>query len=377
MKFSKLHVLFAVFGIFLLANCTKDVVTTVVQHYSPEDYAKLTNTLDLPENPHDYNFRLPNHLSGRHFQINPDLATLGRVIFYDKKVSANNSISCAGCHEPEQGFADGRALSEGFDGELTDRNSLGLGSVVNFKSSYGQSFSSRVGFFWDERAESVEAQSFQTIQNPIEMGMDMDDLGDKLMKEDYYEVLFDKAFHPDDKRPLDQKILLALSEFVNSIASFDSKFDRARNGSPLTLSETNGMALYNENCASCHGSNMSTLPLNVANNGLDMVYADKGVGGRTHDPKDNGVFKIPMLRNVAVTQPYMHDGRFETLEEVVEHYSSGIQNHENLHENLRDFNGQAKAMNFTEQEKKDLVAFMRTLTDIQSLMHERYADPFK
>lgn len=310
MKITKLHVLLAVFSLAFIVSCTKDEATIYVQHYDEADYAALTQVLDIPNNPHDYSFKLPNHLGGQRFQVNTDLATLGRVIFYDNRVSENNSVSCATCHLPEKGFADPRALSEGFDGKETDRNSLALGSVVNFQSSYGSSFSQRIGFFWDERAQTLEEQSFQTIENPIEMGMEMNLLGDKLLKEEYYQILFRKAFHASDNRPNKDKILAALSEFVNSIATFDSKFDKVMSHSAnLTSQEALGMNLYNENCASCHGFDMSNLPVSVANNGLDWVYKDKGVGARTQKVTDNGVFKVPMLRNIGVTGPYMHDGR--------------------------------------------------------------------
>ena len=181
-------------------------------------------------------------------------------------------------------------------------------------------------------------------------------------------------------------MLQAIDAFVSSIGSFATKFDDgwAKHGSDqaaysdFSQDENLGKTLFNDNCASCHnlGPGFST-SVTSANNGLDSDYEDEGMYDFNGNIQDKGVFKVPMLRNVALTGPYMHDGRFETLEEVVEHYSTGIMDHDNLHENLRKVDLSPRQMNFSQEEKNRLVAFLHTLTDKESLAQEKYADPFK
>ncbi|MEK7253471.1 MAG: cytochrome c peroxidase, partial [Bacteroidota bacterium] len=312
---------------------------------------------------------------------------LGRVLFWDARLSANDAVSCASCHKPELAFADDVAFSEGFLGERTSRNSLALGAFPSFNAYYGFGGSR---LFWDERAGSVQEQSTQTLQNPVEMGTKLHELGDKILKEDYYQVLFRKAFPENEFGggfSTDQKILRALEAFVNSIGCFNSKYDQeivkghleTQNFSGFTAEENQGKQLFQQNCASCHnlGAGFAT-SVTTANNGLDETYTDDGLGGVTQQYKDKGVFKVPMLRNVVLTAPYMHDGRFKTLEEVVEHYNSGVKLHDNLHESLRDLStGEPKRLNLSEDDKAALIAFLHTLTDESAVLAVKYSDPFK
>ncbi|MEM9528081.1 MAG: c-type cytochrome, partial [Bacteroidota bacterium] len=145
----------------------------------------------------------------------------------------------------------------------------------------------------------------------------------------------------------------------------------------FTEQEIIGRSLFNANCASCHSSGLTEPNVPIANNGLEIDYADKGIGGLTGSPDDNGIFKVPFLRNVALTGPYMHDGRFTTLREVVDHYSAGIQDHRNLHPALKDGNFRARRMNFSEAEKQALIAFLEMTTDQTVLTEERFSDPFR
>lgn len=356
-------------------SCLEDKSEVLYRYYSDEDYQTLSKILDIPNDQINYRSTGSNFFSNNN-SINNNAALLGRVLFYDHKLSKNEKVSCASCHLQEHGFADKVAFSEGFDGELTDRNSLSLSINISTYEDLG------IGFFWDERSNSVQSQSKETIENPIEMGLQMEELIDRLKGEEYYQILFKKAF-PGQKIS-EQTITSALAHFVNSIATFDSKFDHgfAANGhletdfSNFTEKENRGKALYAANCQSCHG-NVIFPGRRIANNGLDMEYTDNGLGKRTNNPSDNGVFKIPSLRNIGVSGPYMHDGRFDTLLEVVEHYSSGIQSHPNLDGELRQSDNKARQMNFTAQEKDDLVAFLETLTD-EKLMHDkRFSTPFK
>ena len=379
----KLSILSAFAFILLLTSCLKDKEDTTILHYTHEDYAVLTKHLDLPEMPATY---VSNGFTN--FDTHNDRATLGRVLFYDKRLSANNTVSCASCHKQDKAFSDDVAFSEGFNGELTDRNSLALGSVMDFQTSYGgnNSIFSNSGslFFWDDRATSLQEQSAETLANPIEMGTDLQELGDELLQEDFYRILFEKAFPDENHLSSANKILISLETFMNAIVSNDSKFDKGikqtfnthNNFSNFNAVENHGKSLFLENCASCHGERASQVSLALASNGLDYIYEDKGRGAITSIERDNGVFKVPMLRNVELTGPYMHDGRFETLEEVVEFYSSGIQNHANLHELLKEENGEPKQFNFTTAEKTALVAFLKTLTDISTIMEDKFADPF-
>lgn len=296
-------------------------------------------------------------------------ATLGRVLFYDKRLSANDTISCASCHLQESGFSDPRQFSLGFEGGLTGRNSMGLANARYYE---------RGRFFWDERAATLEEQVLQPIQDSVEMGMDLDTLETKLAATSFYPALFQDAFgSPEVTR---ERISLALAQFVRSMVSFQSKYDTAfnNNGNPnfaavLTQQEELGRQLFfsngnGPNCDSCHET-VAVVGDRPRNNGLDAnTNADQGAGG--------GEFKSPSLRNIAVTGPYMHDGRFSTLEEVVEHYNSGIQDHPNLANQLQQ-NGQPEALNLSEAEKAALVAFLRTLTDETFLSDPKFSDPFE
>ncbi len=376
---------------FSLTSCLKDDVDIKKTHYSPEELTLLQRSLDLPQERDDYQVKLPDHLQDLGMstpEISDSRATLGRVLFYDTHLSRNDAVSCASCHHQELAFSDNKAKSEGFDGELTLRNSLALAATANFESSYGGGssfFGQRSLFFWDERAQSISEQSTLTIQDDIEMGMDMDDLVAKLSEVEYYPVLFRKAF--GDEVITKERITQSLQEFLNAFVSTNSRFDdgmaRHRNVfadfSNFSPQENMGKQLFLNHCSSCHSTDMSRAVESVANNGLDMEYDDPGVAGITYNQWDEGRFKVPFLRNIALTGPYMHDGRFETLEEVVEHYNSGIQNHPNLDFRLKDPNGanQPKRLNLTGEEKAAMVAFLRTLTDQAFAEDARFADPFK
>jgi len=374
-----------------LTACLKDDSTTITHNYSDEEYQTLTATLNLPVEVDDYTLNLPNTLGGFPVSLNDRQATLGRVLFYDKRLTGKD-ISCASCHKAEKAFTDGEQFSQGVKvGERTSRNTLALGSFPSFNAYYGFG---GTRMFWDNRAASVMDQSAETMKNPVEMGIaDLHQLATDLLKEPYYQVLFDKAFPNSTGLSTEDKMLTAIQSFVSSIGCFNSEFDKAWVESGSTSAETAdfttnskhkftaqqnmGKTLFYANCASCHNLGAGfTTTITSANNGLDMNYSDDGIYKVSGVPTDKGLFKVPMLRNVELTAPYMHDGRFATLEDVVEHYSSGIKNHPNLHDNLKE-NGEAKQMNFTSEEKQALVAFLKTLTDRESLASSRYADPFK
>ncbi len=376
-----------------LTSCLKDNVEVQQFHYTDQEYETLAKTLDLPQNRDSYQAKLPLHMTRMGFtapSVSDAKATLGRVLFYDVKLSRNNTVSCASCHKQDLAFSDDVALSKGFNGELTKRNSLALGATASFESSYGGGggnvFGFKAGFFWDERAQSIHDQSRQTIQDDIEMGMNLADLTVKLRNEEYYQILFRKAYSDDFIN--EDRILESLQEFVNTFFSVGSKFDEGLNSNHFqdpninfgnfTFEENLGKSLFVQHCGGCHSANMTTLTEIAANNGLDLEYSDNGVGDRTGMAFDAGRFKVPFLRNIALTGPYMHDGRFATLEEVIEHYNSGVKAHPNLDQRLRDpFNpDQPRRLNLTDQEKSALVAFLKTLTDPEFIQDGRYSDPF-
>ena len=307
-------------------------------------------------------------------------ATLGRVLFYDKILSINNSISCASCHKQAFGFSDDATFSKGFANGLTGRNSMSLINARYYPNGR---------FFWDERAATLKIQTLTPVQDHVEMGMNLDTLVARLKIKSHYPVLFQKAFSTQDITS--DRIAAALAQFVRSIISYQSKFDVGRAqilppANPVqtpypnfTIQENLGKQLFfgpQTACATCHGTETFTAP-GPRNNGLENPAVDAGVGGVTLVPAQNGLFKVPSLKNIALTAPFMHDGRFTTLEQVVEHYNSGVQAHPNLAPQLKNPDGSPKRLNLTANETAALVAFLNTLTDNAIGSDEKFGNPFK
>jgi cytochrome c peroxidase len=307
-------------------------------------------------------------------------ATLGRVLFYDKRLSTNQTIACASCHQQQHGFSDPRPFSTGFNGGLTGRNSMGLTQARYYPRGH---------FFWDERANTLEDQVLQPIQNAVEMGMTLPALVTRLGAEPYYTNLFAQNFGTPEVTS--DRISRALAQFVRSIISTRSKYDR---GLPVgftnfTAQEILGRQIFlgqtgNATCAACHGTD-NFVPNNIFNNGLEFPYVDLGVGGITGQPQDQGVFKVPSLRNIELTAPYMHDGRFATLDQVVEFYNSGVVDNPNLPPPLRlppppgappGMPGPVRRLNLSGDQKAALVAFLKTLTDTNVTTDVKFSDPF-
>ncbi len=307
--------------------------------------------------------------------------TLGRVLFYDTRLSDNHTISCASCHLPEFGFSDSARFSKGFNQEVTHRNSMGL---ANARLQPSQRF------FWDASEDTMQVQVFAALQSEIEMGMDLDTLVDRIQNTDFYPALFQQAF--GSPQVTADRIAGAIAQFVLSMKSANSKYDIGfimAMGNTLdpfpnfSDAENRGKEIFFSipvACSHCHVGNNFTM-FSPANNGLEMVYDDKGLGEVTGFASDMAMFKAPSLRNIALTAPYMHDGRFQTLEEVVEHYNSGVMDHPNLGDPLKEWNNNVgglkpKRMNLTQQNKADLVAFLETLTDNYFLTDPRWQNPF-
>lgn len=327
----------------------------------------------LPSQPFDYvayavtnvpaHMQLPNRDNTP--QTNPITnagATLGRVLFYDKRLSVNNTVSCASCHLQANGFADPAALSTGFAGGQTSRHGMALGNAKYYQ---------RGRFFWDERAATLEEQALMPIQNAVEMGLTLPEMVAKLQSTTFYSKLFQDAFGTPEINS--DRVSKALAQFMRSMMTYQSKFDQAAANNSFnttfTASENNGRTIFNGfgACSVCHLTNafVGGIPENT---GLDPTITDVGAG--------NGTFKVPSLRNVAVRGRFMHDGRFTTLQQVVEFYNSGVQNNGGLSPVLRNGPTQPIRLNLSAQQKADLVAFLQTLTDNSFLTDPKFSNPF-
>lgn len=333
----------------------------------------------LPEQTYDYNpSDIPDHLRTFNFTNNEE-ATLGRVLFYDKQLSYNNQVACASCHSQQKAFADDVAFSKGFSGELTTRNAMTIANMGLTNT-----------FLWDCRSNRLEDMVLLPIQNHIEMGFEnLTLLEAKLNNISYYKRLFTKIYNKNRVERSD--IAQALASFVRSINTKNSKFDQGfqTNFSNFNADEMAGFNLFHSErlaCGNCHveskggqGDGYNGPAGNgFANNGLETVYKDKGVEqARMTISNGEGFFKVPNLRNTELTAPYMHDGRFKTMEEVVEHYNKGIQSNKDLDHNLIDkMTGKPKKMNLTDTEKRQLIAFLKTFTDKTLTSDVKFSDPF-
>ncbi len=353
--------------------------------------------LDLPDTPYDYtNVELPVHyenLIGMFGapslgeEVSNEGATLGRVIFYDKNMSLNNTVACATCHLQEKGFADDLAFSEGFDGALTSRNSLNI-------ADFG--FTHYPAFFWDDSETSLEEMVILPFQNGDEMGMTMDEIVSRMEGTDYYPGLFSDAFGTE--QITSERIGDALSQFLRSMYMVDTKLDQgiANGFADFTADELDGLDIFAQNCQNCHSQTITSEDpfmnelffqmfefLGPHNTGLDLLLDDYGVANHTGEVTDEGKFKTPNLKNVELTGPYMHDGRFETLRDVIDFYSDGILPHPNTiftaHFHYTDesiFPQPFTGFDFTEDQKNSLEAFLLTLTDEGMMTDVRFSDPF-
>ncbi len=357
--------------------------------------------LNLPSTPYNYsNIIFPSDIVNNLSEMDnmpannrttDEGATLGRVLFYDVELSKNRKISCASCHQQQFAFTDTARFSVGFDGQLTHRNSMSLAHARFQKDS---------AFFWDNRARTLEIQTLMPIQSNVEMGLTLDTLVARVTAKSYYAPLFRAAFGSTTVTSL--RISQALAQFIRSMNTFGSRYRigvNTTNGNPsivplvnLTAEENLGKDLFMDerrgNCQACHTRNIF-VPQGSKNIGLDLVYADNGVGAAFNISRKNGEFSVPSLINVVMTAPYMHDGRYKTLEQVVNFYSDSIKPHPNLDGFLREIlpgtidpNNNTcdtcppRIIRYTETEKRALVAFLRTMTDTLLTTDARWSDPF-
>ena len=306
-------------------------------------------------------------------------ATLGRVLFFDKRLSFNDTVACASCHAPGNGFVDSAQFSRGYDGEITTAHAMRLANIRYYTGA---------SMFWDKRAVSVEAQSTQPIQNDVEMGFQAahGGFGALTAKMDhlaYYPELFKWVF--GDAVITEARVQQVLAQFERAMVSVNSKFDTgfsqvfnsAQGGGGVnrpfpnyTTQEERGKTLFltapaqgGAGCVTCHSIPTFSLDPRSLSNGLDA--------GETK------IFKSPSLKSVGVTGPYMHDGRFATLLQVVQHYNSGIQNGPALDNRLKTPQGNPLRLNLTVADQNALVAFLMTLTDDVLNVDPKFQNPFK
>lgn len=316
---------------------------------------------------------------------------LGRMLFYDPILSGDSTLACAGCHNQSDAFSDSRRFSLGINGQIGTRNSMALFNL-NWHSS----------FFWDGREPTIEDQAIQPVMNPIEMHEEWKNNIVKLKRHDKYPELFYNAFGISDEDTVSNPsgvyidsiyAAKAIAQFLRTILSYNSKFDKDQRGElfgtgeSFTDSERNGQDIFmteRGDCFHCHGGSLfaSLDPENqFRNNGLvdassPADYDDGGHGLVTNDPNDYGKFKAPSLRNIEFSAPYMHDGRFNTLEEVVEFYNSGVHTNTYNVDPIMNKPGKENGLELTAQEKTDLVNFLMTLSDEVFINNPDYSDPF-
>lgn len=303
---------------------------------------------------------------------------LGRFLFYDERLSGNNTQACASCHAPQLAFTDnGTRFSTGIDGLEGSRNAMALVNLA---------WDTR--YFWDGRRATLEEQILDPVMNPIEMHETWPNAVAKLQADPAYPPLFEGAF---GTTTIDSVLVArAIAQFIRTMISGNSNFDKVQRGEPYlpTIDEQLGIALtqqeggnpalglggqWGADCFHCHphGGGRMTDGL-LHNNGLDSEFTDLGAGGVTGLPQDIGRFKTPTLRNVALTAPYMHDGRFQTLEEVIDHYNSGGHPSSTVDPFMKYTQG---GLQLTPEKKQQLLAFLHMLTDMDFVNNPAFQDP--
>lgn len=353
-------------GLMLLA-CRKDPTTTPVsttkyQFDYPENFSAYLPPINEPE----------DNIS------TVEGVELGRRLFFDTRLSADNSQSCGSCHAPQYSFSDTAQYSVGVDLINGSRNAM---PIVNL--AWAQS-----GLFWDGRANSLESQAFEPVRNPVEMHETWPNAVAKLQSDPYYQSKFEEAFGTGEIDSV--KVARAIAQFERTLISGNSPFDKyvssnfqsgssgwsadkellAYQGFSIFMDEARG------DCFHCHGDPFNPLWTDNVfhNNGLDAAPADPGLMAFTGNPSDNGKFKTPTLRNLAFTAPYMHDGRFQTLDQVIQHYSFGLQNSATIDPLMKSVGQGGVQLSFEEQTA--LKWFLLSLSDSSFVTAPEFQDPW-
>lgn len=345
---------------FLLVGCKDEVIS-----YSPTPYV-------LNEPSHFTKMEIPTNNP-----MTEEGVLLGRHLFYEERLSGDNTMSCASCHAPSLSFSDGEVTSTGIDGIAGTRNSMAL---INLGYQHF--------FFWDGRSKTLEEQILEPVPNPIEMHESWTNAILKLKDDANYNAMFFEAFGTTDYDST--HVAKAMAQFIRTLISGDAEYDllyKVENGIALTDAETvrfnaitnqelEGYELFKSlngaDCIHCHSGPMAQIE-GLRNNGLDATFTDLGRAEVTGNVNDEGKFKVPTLRNIALTAPYMHDGRFATLDEVIDHYSTGIQQSPTL-DPMIEFAFQG-GVQLDEFEKAALKAFLYCLTDSSFITNPAFSDP--
>jgi len=350
-----------IFIIFALFSCRKEKVG-----FKPTPYSLIKPS------------HFPNMVIPEDNPLTKEGVELGRFLFYEKRLSGDNTMSCATCHMPQNGFSDANQFSVGIDGIAGTRQSMALVNLgwENF-------------FFWDGRSSSLEEQILEPVPNPIEMHQSWKDAVSKLNADVKYRNRFFRAFNEEGIDSV--KVSKAIAQFLRTLVSGESKYDvmyKYENSMTLNSNEQAMLgtidpeewagydlfkSLNGADCFHCHNGPLMQVK-KFSNNGLmPNSINDLGRAHVTNNPEDNYKFKVPTLRNIALTAPYMHDGRFATLDEVIEHYSSGIHMSPTI-DPLIEFGSQG-GVQLDAQEKYLLKKFLLTLTDNNFINNPNFKDP--
>lgn len=366
----RLSVFFAAFALFL-ASCAGDEIPVQgdLEHiaYNPQPYEVV-----VPEGMPPLTVPAQNPMTA-------DGVLLGRFLFYDPILSEDSTMSCFSCHMPQGGFTDNLAVSPGVEGLSGKRSAMSLENVGLYNN----------GLFWDGRAHTLEEQALLPVEDPLELNVAWETVETRLRRHPGYPAMFRKAFGIGDSREITRELAVkAIAQFERTLISsgtskFDRKFLKNEIGVDFSEAEFRGFDMFfdmpdsplpDAQCFHCH--NMPLFTTNeYFNNGLQEAstlddFPDPGRGLITGNKIDNGKMRAPSLRNVMLTAPYMHDGRFATIEEVLDFYSEGIHFADNLDENL------LIPINLTEDMKADLIAFLNTLTDTAFVQNQAFQNPF-
>ena len=355
------------FAFFILSCKDKEQDGLAIIPYAPTPYELKFKTKNL----------FPNMIIPADNPLTTEGVELGRFLFFDKLLSANGEMSCASCHLPESAFTDKEATSKGVDGISGKRSSMSLANIGYVNT----------GLFWDGRVKTLEEQAFFPVEDPIELHSSWTKVVAKLQAHADYPTRFRKAFGIKNTAEITKELAIkAIAQFERTLISDNAKIDqifRRDTSTSFTDDEYDGYLLFfntggapDAQCGHCHTSPFYSSN-DFFNNGLDAAatltdFKDLGRGQFTKKLNDNGKFRTPSLRNIELTAPYMHDGRFKTLEEVVNHYASGG----HYADNVDPFIPQIKLVNMNAKQKRQIIAFLKTLTDSTFANNPAFKSPF-